>query len=222
MVMKLLHGICCLHGSYEYITIPRCPGCIDPPDTPLVTNIANKAQMYRMLIAGEFGNTIPQWMTFDEWDNDPDSLQYDRWGIRSLNPQDKRCEMNVATDDVATYRAKWFPSGHMNISPMVDAYSRFRGELWDSPTGHRFYGWVDPAYKGGAMPWRWCMRNVAREYTGATLRCMLQHYMNPCSYADFEALLERFPGHVVEFSCLSKSMGKVPGRNTIIWEVRNY
>lgn len=42
------------------------------------------------------------------------------------------------------------------------------------------------------------------------------------SYEDVRELLKLYPNHVVEFSCCDRSVGSVPGRNTVIWEVRLY
>jgi hypothetical protein len=47
--------------------------------------------------------------------------------------------------------------------------------------------------------------------------------MTPSSWADFEALLELYPSHVLEVSVYAgTTVGDVPGRNAVVWEVRRY
>ena len=42
------------------------------------------------------------------------------------------------------------------------------------------------------------------------------------SYSDLEALMEIFSDSSIEFSTYRIPVGNIKGRNTIIWEVRNY
>jgi len=51
---------------------------------------------------------------------------------------------------------------------------------------------------------------------------ILQTHLFPQSYSDIMNLLEMFPESVIEFGTYSIHVGDLPGRNTIIWEVRNY
>jgi len=51
---------------------------------------------------------------------------------------------------------------------------------------------------------------------------LLQKSLYPQSYADLERLLEQFPDSILEFSSYSRSVGDLPGRNTVFWELRNY
>lgn len=230
------YGVCALHGSYPmYSYRPVCPTCEGQFRPCTADNIPNKTRMYQLLLSGQLGNALPQWMSFTEWDNDPETLQYSHFGIRSLLAQDKRCFMDVATHDVPDLIKNHFPDGRCNLSPMVDKWATLRAEVWDSPTGLRIFGAIsDNTLDGQAdwqrqcgrcpnsVKWRDMMRYYASEFKDMSARCMLQHFMNPHSYNDFEHLLDRFPGHVVEFTTLGCDRGKVPGRNTIIWEVRNY
>lgn len=42
------------------------------------------------------------------------------------------------------------------------------------------------------------------------------------SYDDLQVLFEEYPDHVVEFTCYDCFYGILKGRNSVIWEVRNY
>ncbi len=65
-------------------------------------------------------------------------------------------------------------------------------------------------------------RKPWRILEGNDARVALQAHMSPSSFADLEALFDRYPTSVVEFGIYSCNIGNIPGRNTIIWEVRDY
>ena len=50
----------------------------------------------------------------------------------------------------------------------------------------------------------------------------LRSVLFPSSLADLEALFEIYPDSVIEFSAYRFAVGAIPGRNAVIWEVRNY
>jgi hypothetical protein len=51
---------------------------------------------------------------------------------------------------------------------------------------------------------------------------IINSYMDPSSRDDIDAILELFPDATIEFTCFQIDIGNIPGRNTILWEVRNY
>ena len=51
---------------------------------------------------------------------------------------------------------------------------------------------------------------------------ILRRELWPSSLADVEALLELYPDSVIEFGTYDVAVGNLPGRNTVIWEVRNF
>jgi hypothetical protein len=42
------------------------------------------------------------------------------------------------------------------------------------------------------------------------------------SYEEFLMLGELYPGAVIEFTSYEIVLGNLKGRNTVVWEVRNY
>lgn len=69
------------------------------------------------------------------------------------------------------------------------------------------------------------MRNAlkkAKEYFGLQVLIMLKSLMTPSSYSDLEVLMEIYPNSIIELSIYDHNLGNIPGRNTLIWEVRNY
>lgn len=53
-------------------------------------------------------------------------------------------------------------------------------------------------------------------------KVLMDHFMDPASRDDIDTFLELFPDATIEFACFPMNVGIIPGRNTIIWEVRDY
>lgn len=63
---------------------------------------------------------------------------------------------------------------------------------------------------------------ILRHRSPAETTVLLRDYMDASSRDDLEMLLELYPDAAVEFTCFSVNVGVIPGRNTLIWEIRNY
>ena len=179
--------------------------------------IRSKDVMYRTLVAGGFGNTCPVYFSVGEWlraENGGVPL----WGVRSHTSGDPRARLDVPTAVVADYCRSVFGDHGFNITPMVDHMLAFRGEVYDA--GSR--GLVLFGVAGRReLKWRPAFRQYGREYTGSAAAVVLRTVMNGNSYDDLQILLEQYPGHVVEFTALEREFGTVPGRNSVVWEVRD-
>jgi len=84
---------------------------------------------------------------------------------------------------------------------------------------HDLYGFHFSRVK---KPMRAALKEGGRFAEVPRARLMLRQAMTPSSWADFEALTELYPGHVIELSVYECTLGMLRGRNTIIWEVRKY
>ena len=51
---------------------------------------------------------------------------------------------------------------------------------------------------------------------------LLKRNLFSSSYSDITRLLKEFPKSIIEFSSYRVSVGNLMGRNTVIWEVRNF
>jgi hypothetical protein len=181
--------------------------------------IRHKAQMYRLLASGAFGNTIPQFFDVHLWAVSPEALAFDLWGVRTMTPGGP-CRLNCPYAEVAETAYRFIREGHrVNISPMVDAVARVTlwADVYDSESGLIVYGIENPP-RGGS--WRALMPSQGREWRGIEARRVLARHLNPSSLADLWAVFDRWPGHVVELSALAGTFGTVPGRNAVVWEVR--
>jgi hypothetical protein len=193
------------------------PGAEPGPGAPVLF----KGRMYGLLAGGVFGNTIPQYFSLEKWEASADHARYDAWGVRTLVPGGP-CRLYCPREEVAATVARpEFRAAGVNISVMIDAVLTVTAwlEVLDTDVGLIVYGVEFP---GKGASWRKDMPVGGRQHGGLAARMLLRKHLNPSSLADLEALLERYPGHVVELSACDRCFGTVPGRNAIIWEVRKY
>lgn len=186
--------------------------------------VSNKAEMYRMLHRGDFGNTVPMWFCDLDWvfDTDTDDKgSYAWWGVRSLSPGGP-CKLNVPWGDVVRTCREFESAGHkFNISPMIDRIVNV--SMWAnvlrSPSG-LIIECIE--YPDKASNWRAEMPTKAKTYQNTAANMLLRKHLNPSTLDDLGILLDKYPDAVVELSATESEFGTVPGRNAIIWEVRNY
>lgn len=190
--------------------------------------IKTKAQMYREIVCGSFGNTLPRWIgpaQFREWfkkRNDPGVPTL--WGIQHTTiagfPGTK---LNVPTVAVPTTLYQGGFGDDFCISPMIAALPGL-GVRWEGDVArHHETGAV--YCSGTAHPplgsWRTHMKSP-RLWEGSAALLLLRTALNENSFDDLMTLLDDYPDHVVELSATDKCYGTHPGRNAIIWEVRRY
>ena len=71
-------------------------------------------------------------------------------------------------------------------------------------------------------PMNKALRISSENTQGLEAKMLLEKYLSPSSISDIYCLLDTFPESVIEFSSYRIPVGNIPGRNTVIWEVRNY
>lgn len=178
--------------------------------------VKDKTQMYEMLRAGLFGNTLRTWDTEEAY------LASGYRGRTSL-----RCKQPGVTfrhglshDEVLVAYHQCFegcnPSEFVFCESAPDWAVTIQGEVQRGWEGLTLTGSHDKSNNREAM------RNKPFQLYGLVAQITLQEFMDPASYDDVMELLELYPDHVVEFSTFSVSLGSIPGRNTVIWEVRLY
>jgi len=177
--------------------------------------VRSKRDMYHRLSAGEFGNHNPAFYDLESWHNSPEKAKYELWGIRSMAVADRRLRLDIHRDEVPAGIAVDFQQG-FNLSPMVDPWLTFRGEVWESPEGLRLFG----VRNHKEVKWREAFKYYGIEYQGLRARMMLLHLFWPGDYDDLQELLHNYPGHCIEFTACDRAVGTCPNRNVIIWECR--
>ena len=182
----------------------------------MAERITSKKRMYELLGAGAFGNTVKAFMSLDEWLGRDGRWDAPLWGVRSLVAGDPRAKLDVPTGEVAGYCRQTFRDGEFNITPMVDPMLVWRGQVFRSHDGLVCEGAAGLRH----LKWREVMARHAREWSGSAATALLRHTLNDNSFDDLQTLLDTYPDHVVEFTALERCFGTVPGRNSVVWEVR--
>jgi hypothetical protein len=180
-----------------------------------MNRITNKQQMYALLRSGFLGNTTPSYYNLEEWR--PNRHQSQLWGLRSMIPNDPAGVLDLPTASVEAWVTANLKAG-FSISPMVDQWLTFRGEVLDGPGGLTLCG----LFGLRDIKWRTAFARHLMTWEGVLATSILQQVMNENSYSDLWDLIERYPNHVIEFTCLDRCYGTIPHRNAIVWEVRDY
>jgi hypothetical protein len=187
--------------------------------------------MYRLQLAGCLGNSLPQYMSLGSFLDSLDSTNevYPLWGVRFLTPGDTRTKFNLSVEDLGWYIEETLgltEQTPINISPMLDGFGlTFWGQVWDSPGGWGLWYVDQPRVNAAGMTWRQAFGSddgIVRHADGSRARLVVRQRADENSYNDIQDLFDRYPGHVIEFSCFNRCIGTFPGRNTVVWEVRAY
>lgn len=178
--------------------------------------VKTKADFYRRFHAGEFGNHGPMWQSLDEY------MASGYRGPIAIRTKKRggRCDYWLSRKDVPRIarefeREGW---GDINFSAMSPhKYNTLQGEIHDGPRGVE--GMLSEV-KG--LPMRPAMADHSFASFGLECRVLLRSSMTIDDYEHLIGLLDRYPGHVVEFAAFSVPWGVIPGMRTVIWEVRHY
>ncbi len=130
--------------------------------------------------------------------------------------------LNCRDMDVFSVASDFIHRGHqINISPMIGRIVNVT--MWANILRSNS-GLVLECieYPDKASNWRAEMPTKAKTYQNTAANMLLRKHLNPNTLEDLEILLDKYPDAVVELSATETEFGTVPGRNAIIWEVRNY
>ena len=103
---------------------------------------------------------------------------------------------------------------------MPDDHLLIQGEvrLLEGWQPHALHLWYATLKK----PMNIALAEDSRFAFGVQVHDLLKPRMSPSSYSDLDALIELYPTSTIEFSTYDIGVGNIPGRNTVIWEVRDY
>jgi hypothetical protein len=205
----------------------------------MVAPVASKQDFYRRLRAGEFDvNDNHRWYDVLQWSADRPWLRAD-WNVKrttqllgqnlfstydycnlpvfaiqSIGKPGGRCDYNVPVTEVVGLVAEWRTP--YSISPMLpDDYIVCQGEVWDTVGGLYLHS------SSAKVPMRQALKEAPEHRSGLTAKVYLQTVLPSADYEDMMTLLDRYPGHVVEFGVYGCDVG-VRKRRMITWEVRAY
>jgi len=202
--------------------------------------VLTKVDFARRYAAGEFGNASPTWKTLYDFQH-----AYD-WAEKLGYDQKFHLRNKVAAGATHYNMSAWQIVNLWSTAPNPDVWycsamapehrKVLQGEivLLDPATEPTHAGMNSAGLYLMFNRERMTMRDgfnaeyARRDYQsrmhaeGTRARLILKQHMCPNSLDWLEILLDRYPGHVVEFSTYECEWGTVPGFNTIWWEVRRY
>lgn len=186
-----------------------------------MTRVLRKQTNYHLWTTGAFGNRLRAWQTLDEYRASGFGgrvvLRYLGGSVGGL-----WCRYNLDPDAVEEVAAEIIAEGAERDKIMVneaapDDHVIFNGELW---TG------ADPVdallYSTVRAHMRPALAAEQLRATGLQTRMLLRSLMTPSSYEDLQVLVEQYDNHAIELSIFNICVGDIPGRNALVWEVRQY
>jgi hypothetical protein len=187
----------------------------------MTTPVRHKQRNYELWTTGAFGNRLRAWQNPDEYHR---SGFPGRVVLRYLGGSvgGQWCRYNLMPDVVDEVIAELVAEGAEYNKIMVneaapDSHVIFNGELW---TG------ADPVdallYSTVRAHMRPALAAEQRKAHGLASRMILRSLMTPSSYEDLQVLVEQYDNHAIELSIFSICVGDIPGRNALVWEVRQY
>jgi hypothetical protein len=191
---------------------------VENPTSP----ITNKFQNYALWTSGAFGTRLRAWRTLGEWYADDYSGPV---VLRTLRSGGGKWAHDVHPCMVGAIFASFVADGYAPEEIMINEMAPdhrllLNGEFLadvvpDGRWGHLHYSRV-------RKPMRISLREAPEEAVGLAAREILRSTMTAGSWEDFEELSLAYQGHVLELSVYDHCLGDVPGRNTLVWEVRRY
>lgn len=180
--------------------------------------VLSKRGFYDRWRAMEFGNRVHSWDTIAEVNA---SGLPGPFAIRYRTPGSPWCQYHIEKEKLQEVADKFIALGAnpalMEFSPMhKENRLVLQGEVQRDHRG------LCLLFSTAKAPMRVALSKAGQSVFGYTATQVLSSVMDAASYMDLRELLDSYPDHVIEFSTYSVNVGIIPGRNTVIWEVRKY
>ena len=181
--------------------------------------VNSKRENYLLMAKGVFGNKLRTWYSLDAFLWDWRKGFEGTVTIRYSGKEGGRfCMYNV--NDIAGAIISAIVKGADEQLFIInesapDTRLLIQGELMHNENGYVLF------YSTEKGKMRDMLKNGVHAF-GLQAKMLLQKYLFPSSYDDVQELLDKFPDSVIEFSAYDTTVGDCIGRNTVIWEVRNY
>lgn len=211
-----------------------------------IRQIKIKEECYAFYEEGFFGNKPLTWNSYEKilesgWKGNVCMRSKRGHGV-DRRQTTYNIPIEKVPDEIKKWEAKGFPRESITFNQsMPDDHLLIQGEYTD----WTWSGFIDIPLdsKVNIKPQDkhlWYLRQPALLYTtikkpmnlalaeqtlrawGLNATFLLKMNMSESSYADLQELINMFPKSTIEFSAYDISVGNIPGRNTIIWEVRDY
>jgi len=182
--------------------------------------ITTKRENYRRYEAGEFGNKLRTWETVADVMASTATevvMRYMSAGGVNFPGYGTGLLLARVPETVAEWRRAGADESKIRFNERApDERLTIQGELMRDEHGWNLF------HASAQLPMRKGLALDGRQTTGLRAMMLLRGHLSPGSFEDIMVLTDRFPDSVIEFSAYARSLGSIPRRNAVIWEVRNY
>jgi hypothetical protein len=178
--------------------------------------ITSKPEFYQLAKAGCLGNLLRLFNSADE----ARASNVQHFGFRQVGAagggRHGVYPRKLLSDAVATWNDLGCPYIIDEAAPDIDVI--LQGEIcrttrgWEGLLGIRTGHRMRESIALGLL--------VPRQ--GIIVRALLREFLDASSLDDVDELLELYPDATIELASYPYDLGRIPNRNTLIWEVRDY
>lgn len=183
--------------------------------------IPSKAESYRLYDAGKFGNKFRTWNNFDAIAASGFSgnivMRYKGGAGGAKYPHvGEHMSLKRASELIPLWKSVGAKEDQIVFNEAApDNALVLQGEVMLS-VEHISLFWSDA---------KTAMRKAmlkGQQWHGLRALALLETRLFPSSLDDIRTLFDLYPSSVIEFSAYRYAVGSIPGRNAVIWEVRDY
>ena len=191
-----------------------------------IPRVLDKSENYALYDLGMLGNKVLTWQTPEEifrsdWRGDV--CIRSKEGIARGNTKYNVHQEKLMEVIAAEFESKGFPLNTLTFNQsMPDEHLTVQGEVMRNLDG------LCLTYSRVKKPMNLALKEKTECAYGFKAYLLLKQELWSASLNELEELLDRFggdsttPSSVIEFSAYGIAVGDSPGRNTVIWEVRDY
>lgn len=183
-----------------------------------VQKIRSKKEFYDLWNRQLLGNKLRSWSVQEFYQSGYDG----EFGMRLagaggggffLIPEDRNLKRAVKV-----FEAKGFKESDIVVCESAPDWDvTLQGEFY-----HSSEGWYLLGLEGHpGLRMREALK-LASVYRGVMALNLLKKHLTAASYDDIMELIDIYPDSIIELSAYARNVGWATGRNTLIWEVRNY
>lgn len=190
----------------------------------------SKNEMRKKQLRGEYGNYFLSWKSVKEWKEDFGKGKYtgNLWlsqSQKSYGPVELDIPPKDLEEKYKQFVNKGFDPKYITITQFPPAdWITLNAEVQLTPEG------LTVDYSEEKIIHRKAFEKNPKTIKGLNAKLLLQKHMDPTSYDGIMELLDTYkvdsndPSRscILEIHCFDRNLGTIPGRNTIIGEVRNY
>ena len=187
--------------------------------------ICSKLEYYTLYERGFFGNKALTWDSIEEIENSDWKGKICIRGRKGIARSKAR--FNLTIEEAKEYIEKLkqegiYPQDLKFNQSLPDEEIRIQGEVMRGADIIGRVDYLNLMYSTVKKPMNYALAEETLYADGIKASILLKENLFPTSYDDLQTLFGFFPSSIIEFSSYNITLGSLPDRNTLIWEVRDY